>query len=744
MQLRTLSPPRARHPAESSSLRRALAALLRRRLRWLPGAVAPRLVQAARLAPVLLHASFERSRLKEDAPGVTGLRYRRSWSTLAREFDLPAPFKVQRGAALVEAVVALPRAGSLEVLVLAAPGLRPSDVEWVELRTAAAAAALAQAGARLEFRVTDAASLARDPEQGPALALSGALLAGAFSAASWGALESAARRPLEPAAAARLAAGVASPLAALSLTLLAGGPSPAPLAAAARLLAAGVPARILADPDELATRWAAEATPQRPLLEAALGLCRPHAGAPAAALDSGAVLELGWRLALAAARAYRRSRRHVPRQARAAWRDALGPGFPRALLPALGQRLAGPGPLRTALTRAERLHQVRLPGGAVLGRGLTPVQARVRALSVLASAALEPLLEHAEPPWRAVASRLAQRHGQPTLLLVVEPAAPSGPPFDPLNRGPERVIGFPGALEVRQVPGRRPSGRVLPGALAVERLVAAVQAGTALEVVPSRSEAHPVAARLAQVCGLVRQARGQPEVALEAGGQVIVPRAGRAFRYTLDRYLARPRRFRPDPDAPDLALSPGERRPVGLSAAGLIECRASLVDDQRAALLYADAHHGRLREVVFLSELEDHLRDARLLLQQVDPSSLLAVRLSEDVEPALRRVGRAGAPVWVAVRGILPGDLQLEVAGERYGGGSGLGWPEAARAVLARWPSGGEGRVGVNAVTVQAGGRRAVGLLALSARSIVLRRLRTFMVRELRSYRSGEAIRRSS
>jgi hypothetical protein len=415
--------------------------------------------------------------------------------------------------------------------------------------------------------------------------------------------------------------------------------------------------------------------------------------------------------------------------------------MPRALQPALGERLAAAGPLRTALSRAGDVHEVRLPSGIVLGRGATPVQARVRALSLLSAAALEPVLEHAEPPWRALAGRLAQRRDRPTLLLVVEPASPSGPPFDPINRGPGRALGFPGALQVRLVPGRRPTGRVLTGDETVDRLVREVQAGSAVEVVAARSEAQPVAVRLTQVATLVREAGPLQPVALEAGGQVLMPRGGRIYRYPLGRYLGRPRVFVPDPDAPDLTLSPGERRPVGIAGPGVVECRASLVDELRASVLYSDARRGWFREVVFLSELEEHLRDSRALLVQSDASAILAVRLSEDVEPALRRVGRAGAALAVAVRGQLPHDLQMEVGGERYGGtSSGNGWREGALAVLSRWPRTGEARLTVNGLTVQAGGRRAVGLLALYARSVVLRRLKFFLRRELRALTAGQVV----
>jgi hypothetical protein len=739
MQLRTLSPPPPGGHASTAALRRELTALLRWRVRWLPQAVAPRLVRAARLLPVLLHASFERPRLREEAPGVAGLRYRRSWSVLGRDFDLPPPHKVQRGAPLVEAVVVVPTRAGLAAWVLVEGGLRASDLEWVEERAEAAEAVLGSAGIKLPVHVSDGSHFARDAGAVASLAVYGALVGGRFSAATWAALELAARRPISPRTVAGLAMAAPTPLAALGLTLLAAGPSPAPFDVVTRLLSARRPARELSNPDALCARWAAEVTAHGPAILEALGLQAPGAARQG---DASHVLALASGLGLAAAQALRSARRlGIDPTAFAAWREAVGAGVPRALLPALGARLSASGPLRTALTRAGDVHEVRLPGGTVLGRGATPVQARVRALSVLASAALAPLLEHAEPPWRALASQLDQRRDRPTLLLVVEPAVPSGPPFDPLNRGPGRALGFPGALAVRLVPGRRPCGRVLTGQEAVDRLVREVMQGTTMEVVPSRSEAHPVSARLAQVAALVREASTALPVALEAGGRVLVPRHGHLYRYPLARFVARPRVFAPDPDAPDLALSPGERRASGLSAAGLIECRASLVDDQHAAILYADTARGQFREVIFLSELEEYLKEARIVLQQSDPSALLAVRLSDGVEPALRRVGRSAATLGFAVRGQLPHDLQVEVGGERFGGTtSGAGWRAGALAILGRWPRSGEARLGVTGLTVQAGGRRAVGLMALYARSVALRRLRFFLVRELQALSAGQNV----
>ncbi|HTT69688.1 MAG TPA: hypothetical protein VMG32_00585, partial [Anaeromyxobacteraceae bacterium] len=104
--------------------RRALTAILRERAHGFPNLLAPRLSAAARLAPALLHASFERSPLDGEAPGVAGLRYRKRWSSLARAFGLPPPCRAQRGRCLVEAVLVLPRGPALEIVALVPRGVR--------------------------------------------------------------------------------------------------------------------------------------------------------------------------------------------------------------------------------------------------------------------------------------------------------------------------------------------------------------------------------------------------------------------------------------------------------------------------------------------------------------------------------------------------------------------------------------------------------------------------------------------
>lgn len=732
--LRELSPPASGAPAEAASLRRALTAVLRWRMRRvLPRLVPARVVDAARLAPVLLHASFQHSVLRGDAPGVAGLRYRRCWSALARSFDLPPPWRAQRGAPLVEAVLALPGGEGLELVAVAASGIPRADLRWVEERAQLAQGILSAAGARCTLRAVEPADLSRDGSLGHRLALFGALAGGRLSPAAWAALDSAARRPLEARAVVALAARAPTPLAGLALTLLSTGPAPAPLLAAARLAQAGVPSRRLADPEYLCVRWAAGALPAHAdALDRALEIAAETA--PAEADGASEVLALGARLALPVARAIRRGRgAGLDAAARAAWRERVGVDLPRALLPALAARLAQGAHLETTLQRTGRQHEVRLRGHAPLGRGGSPVQARVRALSVLASAALEPLLAHAEPPWRALAARLARPRERPAWILVVEPAAPAAAPFDPLNHGPDRALGFPGALAVRLAPGRRPSARVLTAGEVIERILCEVRAGTRVEVLASCGEAQPVAARLAQVVGLLRERRGAP-VALEAGGRAFLVRDDGVRRFRIDRLATRPRVYHPDPDAPDLSLSPGERRPSGLFGPSVIECQALPLDPLRAAVLYQDGAHAHLREVVFLPELEAHLREARAILQAADPRAVLAVRLADDLEAALRRAGPPGPPLAVAVRARFPHDLQVEVGGEWYGGSTGRTWWDAALALLDSWPRGPGARIAVTRVSAVARGRRRGGLLALYARALARRRLRTHLVRALRSY----------
>jgi hypothetical protein len=127
------------------------------------------------------------------------------------------------------------------------------------------------------------------------------------------------------------------------------------------------------------------------------------------------------------------------------------------------------------------------------------------------------------------------------------------------------------------------------------------------------------------------------------------------------------------------------------------------------------------------------VRDAR-------PRSALTLRLADEVEGALRRTDRLPGAVAVAVRGALP-RVEVEVAGERFGGAGPMGWDAAAEALLAVWPARAGGRVRVGDVAVTLAGVTAPPLLALWAASVVRRRLRTRLFRLLSAYRPARASR---
>jgi len=734
-------------PHRAADGARGLEAVLRFRARWLDRHAPPRVRQATHLFPVLLHASFQRSGLDGEAPGVAGMRYRRSWAATARAFDLPPPWRAQRGTCLAEAVIACPGPNGLELMVLVPRGLMADERLRLEDRVGAAAEVLRRGGVGAITSILDPVQLAAWESALRAI-LFGALVAGRPAPPTWNGLAQACGALVGPEAAARLSLAAPTPFSALGVALVGTEPCPGPLAAITDALSVGMPARHLADPDAAVVAWAA-ASPVGSDLDAALRLARAAASPEATEpVEPGAAIQLGRRLALRYLRAARRSKtlRADPR-----WREPLGPGFPRVLLPAAGQLLAALESLGSLdFDPVPALHgfEVRLRDGTPLGHGATPVQARVRALSLAAEAGGEPLLATIVAPWRALALRMLRPRERPTLLFVAEAATGSEPPFDPINRGPRRELGFPAALVACLGPGRQPSARVLGADEAVETFLRAAHRREDVEVVPSRSEARPVAVRLAQVAALLgARVEGAESpapagpVAIQAGGLVYLSGGGRLRRYRLDRFLARPRLFAADPDAPDLSLGPGERKGQRWPTAGLIQARVYLLDPQTAAVLYADGAGAHFREVVPLRYLEEHLRDARTALQEAQPGAVLALRIGHEMEPALRKVGVAPAAdrLEVAASGELPLRLQVKVGAESFGGGAGRpGWTAAALAVTARWTPGYEGRVACRSARAIPPRGTGNGLVVLYARSVALRRLGAHIRRETRPYRGDE------
>ena len=736
-------------------VRRAVTALLRERARRLLRALAARPAAAAAFLPVLLHASFEAPLLDGEAPGVASLRYRRRWASLARGFGLPPPCRAQRGRCLVEAVLGVPTPAGLDALVLVPSGLSVEELGRLQERLEGAQQVFAAAGAPVRAVLFDPARLAQDHEVAQRALAYGALLGGQLTGGWWAVIEGT-RRPLAPLTTSALAAHAASPLATLAFTLMSRAPCPGPLDAAVALLAGGASPRHLSDPAVFCVRWAGLVPGLASLLEEAIALTA-GAEVPGPAGELSRLLEHGRALALACARAIRSSRLgHVDRFTQRLWREALGPGLPRLLLPALGAhlgQLAAAGQLRLDPARAATGYEVRLPGGALLGRGASPVQARVRALALVAAADAArarpgqppPASLHAglEAAWREVAQRLARPRDHSALLLVpvAGGSARPGPPLDLLNRGPTRTLEFDGALSVLLAPGRRASGRMLAPDEAVRAVLMRAPGGAALELVAAHTAARPVAARLAQIAALLRDPSLPGPIAVEAGGRVLIAHGSGVKSYPLARFAARPRVFTPDPDAPDISICTGERQGGRLHAAGVVQCRVVLGGPGRAALLYADGDGGHLREEVGLAELEERLRDSRLVLRESQPPAVLAIRLSEGLDLALRRAGSPAPRMEAVVRGALP-FVEVEIAGERFGGRARLGWRAAAEALLARSSAGSEGLVAVRSVQVTTGGRGAGPLLSLHAASVVRRRLRTHLQHVLTTYRTASAGRR--
>src|SRR5512140_3669850 len=150
------APPRT---ALTTAERRAFTALLRERAHRLIGLLAPEVAAAVRFLPVLLHASFERTQLRGDAPGVAGLRFRSGWTSRARDLGIPPPCRAQRERSLLEAILAMPSAGALDVIAVVR---RPASLEELgraQERLDAVRKLLARRGVATRLVLFDAARL---------------------------------------------------------------------------------------------------------------------------------------------------------------------------------------------------------------------------------------------------------------------------------------------------------------------------------------------------------------------------------------------------------------------------------------------------------------------------------------------------------------------------------------------------------------------------------------------------------
>jgi hypothetical protein len=216
-------------------------------------------------------------------------------------------------------------------------------------------------------------------------------------------------------------------------------------------------------------------------------------------------------------------------------------------------------------------------------------------------------------------------------------------------------------------------------------------------------------------------------------------------KYALRRFGARPVACQVDPEAFDLALSPeraGRQALSGLPNPGLVECRVYQVTDALACVLTCDSAGRMLREAIRLDQVEDHLRELREVLRAATPPAMLAVRLADQLETVLRMHRRLLPSLQLAVGGALPHGLWVEVAGERIDVALRGGWSSLAQAVLAQVQSGAEARISIErvAVTGPKGRELLAPLLQIYARSLVLRRLRAQLRRELSTVPGGTLI----
>ncbi|MEW6433355.1 MAG: hypothetical protein AB1730_17765 [Myxococcota bacterium] len=737
-----LGTPSGAHRSDALSPRaRRLVALFRARLRALRGQFDATTGSAVALLPALFHATFPWAGLKTEAPGVADVRASMRWMKLARDFDLPPPTGIQRGRRLVAALLLTPHDVGFDVHVVPAPNLAPADEQRIAQRARAVETLLRRRLLPISITATGPSGQPYDAASRSRLLSSGALVAGRlpeefFSSAGpsgdplagelWRTAPSAAARVLalltldswpsgeaaELGEVADLAQGVGQPLRHFA--------DPALFMAARAALRSRRPA--------LPFTVCALASPPGPVRACAASVARHFGqGAPSPSAPPAAVLDVGRALALEVTRAVRRLPPEDAGPLRTTLaRETLAAGFPRVLLPALAESVRGLGrrsevpTLRE--TRGPRGVEVRLVDGGLLGRGAHQAQAWARALALLGHLLGRPVAPPSAPGrWGKLVPHLVVAPERRTLLLDITPQDVPGPPFDPLNRGPERRLALSGALLVSLAPGRRPSAREVSAAVLPRLVLREALAGTHLDFVARGTEAQSLEARLTRLARRVRTQVPRRPMAVELGGEVLLVSADGVGRYREASFARRPVRCGFDPEAPDFGADATQGRDVPSSPQ--LQCLAFTVDDATARLLTVDEEGWILRETVPLAHAEGWLDEAQALLRS-EPQAALSVRAADAMmRAAMTRPGPAAPDVVVSLHGRLPFGLELELDGERYGGPGQLPWSAAALAVLSRWPLGVRGRVRFAAVDVWAGEEPASGLLRLYARSVAMRRL---------------------
>ncbi len=726
-----------------------MTAMLCWRRRWLARHLAPRDYQAVQLLPVLLQANFSHRELRGDPPGVAGVKSQRRWAPLARAFHLPPPSGSQRGRRMISALLAIPGREGVDTFAVLDPALGPRELDRVRARLEVAQSLLRAEGVKLTLQPLSLAdrTTARVPL---GLLPFGALLAGGLGLDFWDRV-AAPHLVEDQAEISDLWQRSPTPLTRLMLMYLApvGGPPPFP--SLWRLLGQGVRPKDLQDPDWFCTLWAAETT-RRPgaLFELAgqvasaatrrLALRHAGHGGTDELLEPRAVLAIGRAIGLELARAIRPVNPPLGGPLRRALRrDVLSAGCPTVLLGALGRSLARTRPANNApgwLTEEHHggVTEVFAPGAASLGIGSRPEQAWARALFLLFRSLGAPsAIPDAPPMFQRLGPRLFKPCEQRTLAVVARAEEIPGPPHDPLNRGPDRQLAVREALVVTLLPDGRPSARSVAPSEAAQTLILEAGAGTAVEVIAADADSEVTAARLGRVAGRCRNHALEIPLTLEVGGRALAFEPDRPLRrFPVASYASRPRSFAADPEAWDFGGAVGAGR-VSRTGGRAIDCLVWALDETQACVWYSTADGLHLRETAPIASLEKHLEEGQRLARQSDPPMVMTLRAAPDVAARVARCDPfLDNVVTVDIRGRLGLGLTIELGGEQFGAGTGLGFRAAAEAMLSRWPPGIFGHLKVGAMDVDCGARQQSALHRLYARSIVYRRLRAHIRRACR------------
>ncbi len=702
-------PPVKRAQKKDEGGIRALTAMLRWRLRWMLSRLPAEQANALRFFPAMMQASFASPPLKLEAPGIARLKFRRSWTTLARVFGLPPPSSMQRAKGAIDAVFAIPRSDGVDLFAVLATPLPPRARQAIVDRIAAAQAVLGPIGRTIDCKLVDPNTI--DEPTFQAIMSLGVLLAGLPPASFFTATNPAVQTPLPIAA--MLAERATTPLAALSLMLMVGEKHSPPLAVVQKGLADKISARLLSDPSVFCARWASQSPSAGALLSNVLKWTDPHAAAEDRP-PPGEILRVGRELVLLCARSIHRCPIADSKALRARFRrDVISGGLPAALLPVLGQcKLRfSPAPV---LVNAN--HEVRLTDGTVLGRGHSAIQARIRALALVTAAGY--------PTESKLAARIAKNTVTSTLHLIIETDESTGGQAETVNTSPERPFGVVGATALILRVGYRPTALRLNGAETVRAIAESALRNREIEVIPLMAEGQPATARLSRVV-TVMQKRGSYPAAIAAGGIVLLEREGRVRQIPMRNFARRPTVCNTDPESMELSLSPerGARSSGAFAIPNAIDCRVYQVTETTACVLSRDDKGRLMREEVALNRLEDHLREGQEILRAGVPAAPLAARLSDGMEALLMRHRRTVYAMPVTIGGDLPMKMWMEIDGTRIQLSRRGGWDAAAQTILSKLPDGVEANLKITRAEITERGEQAKPISRLYARAMVLRRI---------------------